>query len=202
MKLLAFISLLLLSVVCVLPQSKSTTTIRQIDRYVISIDKMTNRKEEPDLVVADVSDYDGQKAKWQVFKSSKDLETFRENTETYSIANNWRSNGRIVATVFTFFSPSGDWAQYVRHYFRADGSAAKITSELRTFYGDYIVIREMYFDQRGRSLRRSTKYLDLTTRKPKKPDQDLFADNPVLSRNEFYKKVSALPFPSLTRAKI
>ena len=197
MKPVVSISLLLVSVVSVLPQTKGTTTINQIDQYVRSIDKITDRKKEPDLVVADVSGYDERVEKWQLFKSSADLEKFREGTETYSIANNWRANGRIVESVFTLLSPSGDWAQYLTHYFRPDGSAAKVTSEMRTFNGDYIIIREMYFTRRGKLLKRTVKYLDLTTKKPKKPDAEI--DNG--SEKEYYKKVSALPFYSLTRAK-
>lgn len=185
-----------------MPQAKNAAALRQINRYVTSVDKITSRKKEPSVVVADVSDYNGRKAKWRAFRSSNALEKFREKTETYSIAYNWTHERKIVATVFTFFSPSGDWAQYVTHYFRSDGTAAKVVSEMRTFYGDYIVIREMYFDSRGRSLKRSTKYLDLTTKKPKKPIAELFEDNSALSRNEYYKKVSNLPFYSLIKTKL
>ena len=198
MKLVVSILFLLVSAGSILPQTKSTATIKQINQYVSSIDRITARKKEPDLVVADTSDYDDQMEKWQAFKSSKDLEKFREGTETYSIANNWRSNGKIVATVFTFFSPSGDWAQYATHYFRPDGSAAKVASEMRTFNGDYIILHEMYFTPRGKLLKRTVRYLDLTTKKPKKPAPDMLDDN---GEKEYYKKVSALPFYSLTKAK-
>jgi hypothetical protein len=199
MKLLVSTLFLLVSAVSVLPQTKRTATIKQINQYVSSIDEITDRKKEPDLVVADTSDYDDQIEKWQAFKSSKDLEKFREGTETYSIANNWRSNGKIVATVFTFFSPSGDWAQYATHYFRTDGSAAKVTMEMRTFNGDYIIIREMYFTPRGKLLKRTVKYLDLTTKKPKKPAPEMLDDS---LEKVYYKSVSGLPFYSLTKAKI
>ena len=202
MKVVVSISLLLICAVSMMPQSKNASAIRQINRYVESVDKITSRKKEPSIVVADVSDYNRRKLKWRVFRSTKELEKFRESTETYSIAYNWQRESKIVASVFTFFSPSGDWVRYVRHLFRSDGSVAKVVSELRTFYGDFIVIREMYFDSRGKALKRSTKYLDLTTRKPKKPIAELLDDNSVLSRNEYYKKVSALPFYSLVKTKL
>ena len=125
----------------------------------------------------------------------------RENSETYSIAYNWRTKSSITSSVLTLFSPSGDWAQYLTHYFRPDGTAAKVTTEMRTFNGDYIIIREMYFDQRGKLLKKSSKYLDLTTQKPKKPTKEMLVENSDFFKAEYYKKVSALPFYSLTKIK-
>lgn len=202
MKLVISVAVLFALAINAFPQAKSTATVKQIDAYVRTIDGLAKRQTQPDFIVADVSDYEIDKPKWQVFKTEKELEKFREKTETYTIANNWRSKGNLVLSIFTTFSPSGDWAQYITHYFRPDGSAAKVTSELRTFYGHYIVIREVYLDMQGKSLKKSTKYLDLTTQKPKKPNADLLGDNPVLSENVFYKKVSRLPFYSLTKSKI
>lgn len=202
MKTILSIWVLLATATSVLAQTKNTATIKQIDAYARSIDKITDRRKEPDIVIADVSDYDTDKPEWRKFKSTKELEAFRGETETYTIAYNWRTNSKIVLAVFTIFSPSGDWVQYVTHYFRPDGSAAKVSNELRTFYGHYIVIREVHLNSKGKVLKKSTKYLDLPSGKPKKPSQDLFGDNPILARNEYYKKVSALPFFSLARKKI
>jgi hypothetical protein len=88
------------------------------------------------------------------------------------------------------------------HYFRPDGSAAKVTTEMRTFNGEYIVIKNMYFDGRGKLLTRNSKYLDLTTKKPKKPTAEMLDENSAFFAAEYYKKVSSLPFYSLTRSKI
>jgi len=178
-----------------------TATITQIEAYSKAIDKMTDRRKEPDIVIADVSDYDEEKPRWRKFKSTSDLDAFRENSETYSIAYNWRTKSNITSSVLTLFSPSGDWAQYLTHYFRPDGTAAKVTTEMRTFNGDYIIIREMYFDQRGKLLKKSSKYLDLTTQKPKKPTKEMLVENSDFFKAEYYKKVSALPFYSLTKIK-
>jgi hypothetical protein len=183
-------------------QSAKIATLAQIEAYAKSIDRLMNRHKEPDVIIADVSDYDSDDPKWQRFKTSKELETFRENTETYTIANNWRSNGKLVSSLFTLFSPSGDWAQYVSHYFRPDGSAAKVTTEMRTFNGDYIIIREMYFDPRGKLLKKASKYLDLSTKKPKKPTAEMTDESSESYKADYYKKVSALPFYTLTKRKI
>ena len=182
-------------------QATKTVTIKQIDAYAKSIDIMTDRRKEPDIVIADVSDYDTENPEWRKFKSTAELDAFREKTESYTIAYNWRMNGRIVASAFTIFSPSGDWAQYVNHYFRPDGSAAKVNTEMRTFNGDYIIIRENYFDPRGKLLKETAKFLDLTTKKPKKPTAEMLDENSEFYKADFYKKVSALPFFALTKSK-
>ena len=150
------------------------------------------------IVIADTADYDKEKPDWKLFASEAELDKFRENSETYNIAYNFRKSGKLVASNFTKFSPSGDWSKYLFHYFRDDGSLAKVKSELRTFYGDFIVIRNIYFDRNGKQLKKTVKYLDLFTRKPKKPAKD-YIDGSDLSSNEadFYKHASKLPFIKL-----
>ena len=148
------------------------------------------------MIFADISDYnDNSKPKWRKFASEKALEKFRETTEAYTIAYNWRKNGKIVQSNFTLFSPSGDWAQYDFHYFRANGRIAKIASELRTFIGDLIVLRDLYFNEKGKLIRQTIRYRDLSTEKPvnKPKDQDLNTDVKI------YKTVRRLPFAKLVK---
>jgi hypothetical protein len=202
MKVLGAALLLTITIAAVFAQPKVDASVRQIDAYVRMVDRMMQRRKAPDLIIADVSDYETDVPEWRAFKTEKDLERFRESTETYTIANNWRQRGRIVSSFFTLFSPSGDWAQYVTHYFRLDGTAAKVIIEMRTFNGDYIVTRSMYFDTRGKLLKKAAKYLDLTTKKPKKPTPEMLDENSGFFPGEYYKKVSSLPFYSLTRTKL
>jgi hypothetical protein len=183
-------------------QSKTAAVVRKIDLYSRSVDQIMKRRKAPDLIIADVSDHDTDEPKWQIFKSEKELETFRETAETYTIANNWRNRGTLVSSLFTSFSPSGDWAKYVTHYFRPDGSAAKITTEMRTFNGEYIIIRNMYFDAKGKLLRKSSQYRDLVTKKPKKPTAEMLDENSEFYKAKYYKKVNLLPFYSMTKTKI
>lgn len=181
-------------------QKASRAEIKQIDEYTRSIDKITKGRQEPDLIFADTAQ-DEEKPKWQRFSSTKDLDKFRETTETYTVAYNWRAKRKIVASNFTLFSASGDWAKYIDHYFRSDGSLSKVRSELRTFYGDYIVIEDIYFNSRGRLLKRTVKYLDLTTKKPKKPTSDFFSDNTTASEADYFKRTDLLPFAKLLITK-
>ncbi len=200
MRKLKYLQLLIVIVACQLSyisaQTKPTDTVRGIDAYCKTIDGITEKSKEPQMVFADTSDYEAANAKpkWQKFESSNALEKFREKTETYSIAYNWLKGVKIVASNFTNFSPSGDWTMYVYHYFRDDGTLARVTSELRTFEGDYIVIQTRYFTSSGRQLRKTVKYLDLTTHKPKKATS-MF--NSSFTSADYFKTTKKVPFAHL-----
>jgi len=178
-------------------QAGKARTIKEIDALARSIQVIVDGKKQPDLIFADTADVDATSGKWRKFASMGALETFREETETYSIAYNWKAKGRLVASNFTLFSPSGDWSKYVMHFFRRDGSAAMVTSELRTFYGHFIAFRTEYFDASGKRLKVGTKYMDLSTRTPKKPTQEMLADNPAFYAVDRFKRVRDLPFSRL-----
>lgn len=174
--------------------------VKNIDAYCKTIDALTKRAKKPDLIFADTSDYTDQNStpKWQRFASEKALEKFRDKTETYSIGFNWRKDGKIVASNFTNFSPSGDWAMYIFHCFRADGTLARVRSELRTFNGDYIVTQTRYFNVRGKQISKTVKYQDLTTHKLKKPTSDFDSS---FSDEDIFKTTAKLPFAKLITKK-
>lgn len=181
-------------------QADKKAEIRQIDKYCKSVDKLSERSTSAHLVFADVSQ--NRKAKWRQFKSERALENFRENTETYSIAYNWLKNRKIVRSNFTLFSGSGDWAQYVYHHFRPDGTLAKAESELRTFHGDMIVTQIFYFDRKGRTLEKTLRYADLKNQKLAKPnDEFIDAHSDFLKEVNYYKKTTKLPFSHLLAKK-
>ena len=205
MKRTIFITLLLifcLSAV-VSAQTARTSTVAGIDAYCKTIDAVTEKRKSPDFVFADVSDYEkNEKAKWQKFDSEAALEKFREKTETYMIALNWRRNAHLVASNFTLFSPSGDWAKYVFQCFREDGTLAKAKSELRTFYGDFVVTEYRYFDAKGKLLRNTIRYSDLTTGKPKNPGKEyLDASANLMKEKDYYMSTRKLPFAKLLGKK-
>jgi len=178
-------------------QTSKNAEIKRINAYVKTLDALVKRNKRPRLIFADTSDYnEGSPPKWQKFASEKSLEKFRDKTETYTVAYNWLRRGKIVQSNFTLFSPSGDWAQYDFYYFRENGTIAKIASELRTFYGDLIVLRDFYFDGKGRLLRQTIRYRDLNTKKPvKKPNDGDFQTTDVT----IYKTVRRLPFARLIK---
>lgn len=179
-----------------MPQTAAT---RWIDAYVRSVDTFV-RRHPTAIIVADIAEYDSGKPEWRRFPSESELAKFRESSETYTVAYNYRKSGKIVASNFTRFSPSGDWAKYLSHYFREDGSLAKVSSELRTFYGDLIIQQEFYFNARGKRIKKSIKYLDLTTQKPKKPAAEYIEGmNEELDRADYYLTVKSLPFVRLLK---
>ena len=187
---------LVLSSSSLFAQKPATTDVRQIDSYVKSIDRIVHRRKEPDMVFADTGDYDGDRPDWKRFASIKELDKSRDEKETYSVAYNWREKGKLAAANFTYFSPSGDWSQYVEHYFRPNGSLAFVRAELRTFEGDCAIKQKYYFDRKGRRLKRTVSYFDLNTNKPKKPCVGADA-----LKFDYYTSVGKLPFASLLKEK-
>jgi len=198
-KLLLLISAVFLLCSGVFAQKAKGTGV--IDSYVAGVKKITESKRNPKIVVADTKEYEQEKSKWQKFTSETALEKFREKTETYSIAYNWKSDGKVVATNFTDFSPSGDWTMYTFHFFRPDGSLAKVESEMRTFNGDYIIKKSFYIDEKGTLLKKTSRYLDLTTGRPKKPTRDMLDENSGFGEVVYYKTTDKLPFAALLDIK-
>jgi len=173
-------------------QTKQTAATRAIDKYVKSVEALTGSRTQPDVVTADTADADADKPDWKHFGSPAELDKAREEKETYTIAFNWKRNGRIVASNFTFFSPSGDWSQYVFHFFRSDGTLARVDAELRTFMDDCVIKQKFYFDRGGKRLRKTLAYFDLNTNKPKR--RCLGAD---ALKFDYYRSSAKLPFPML-----
>jgi hypothetical protein len=190
----AVILLILAVVAGASAQAKHSAEIMKIDALVRRIDRIQKGKK---IIVADIANFDQGKANWKVFESEKALDNFRDESETYTIAFNWRRNGKIAASNFTLFSPSGDWTKSVFHYFRPDGSLAVVKSELRTFYGEFIVKENRYFDTGGRLLKKTIGYYDLQSGKPKKPTKEMREDNPSLYRVDYFMNIKKLPFAKL-----
>jgi hypothetical protein len=176
-------------------QTGKKAEIKRIDAYCNTLDSFVKKYKSPHLIFADVSDYNQNKSQWRKYNSEKEFEKAREKVESYDTAYVWRKNNKIVMANFTLSSPSGDWAHYIHHYFREDGTLAKIEARLNTFYGNMTVLRTFYFNRKGSLLRKTTKYLDLETQKPKKAGEQDFNDNEV----KIFKKTSKLPFISLLR---
>jgi|GEM_PF-1339171 len=166
--------------------------IAKIKAYCQELDDYAKRNPKLGRLFADVSSgMKGEKSRWREFKSEGE----RERADTGNdLANVWAKDGATVSVYFTFQSPSGDWAHYVNYYFRDDGSLAKTRAQLNTFYGNMTVIRERFYDLKGRLLSSSQQFLDLETKKKKKPGVDgEFIDEPI----PVYRTVKALPFYTL-----
>jgi len=173
----------------------SNKLVKPIEAYAKTIEDFVKQEGKPHLVITDISDFTKDKnPEWKRYSSEEEFEQAREANEAYTIAYIWRRNNRVVATNFTHSSPSGDWAQYVYHYYRPDGSVAKAESELRTFYGNMIVNRVYIYDNGGKLLKQTTNYRDLNTGKKIKP-----TDSFMNMDAEIYKKTGKLPFAKLLK---
>src|SRR5215510_1577797 len=166
--------------------------IARIKTYCLELDDYAKRNLKLGRLFGDVSSgMEGEKSQWREFKSEEERdEVVTENDK----ANVFAKDGAVVLANYTFQSPSGDWTHYVNYYFREDGALARIHARLNTFYGNMTVIRERFYDPKGRLLSSSQQLLDLETKKRKKPGTDgEFIDEPI----PVYRTVKALPFYKL-----
>lgn len=170
-------------------QARTARSIKVIDKYAASIDKTVDSRSRPDIVAADTAAIDAAKPAWKIFDSVDALEKAGTEDDTYTIAYSWKKDDKLVASRFTYSSPSGDWAEFVFHYFRADGSLARVDAELRTFTDDCVIRQSFYFNSSGKSLKRTRRYFDLNTDKPRKP---CLGANAL--KFEYFKTAAALPF--------
>ncbi|HUF04713.1 MAG TPA: hypothetical protein VMM38_11135 [Aridibacter sp.] len=165
-------------------------TLAEVQAFVKEARDFVEKQGEPHLIFADVSDYnEGAKPVWKKYGSMVDFQNAGEEGERYTVAYIWLKEGKVIGVNFTYSSPSGDWAYYAEHVFRADGSVAEIRKELRTFLGDVIVIRTTVYDPAGKELMTTKEFLDLDSQKPVPPTSN-FMDVDVA----VYKKAGDLPF--------
>ena len=166
------------------------TELGAIGSYAKSIDQFTKRSLRRKRIFANVAGEEEKQDKWRELKSVRQA----SDQNPYESANVWLRDGKVVVAYFAFTSPSGDWFHYVNYYYRADGTLAKIHSQLNTFYsnkGGLSVVREKFFSVSGKLLHTSTRYLDLESQKSRKRQE--FMDEPIPG----YKTVRDLPFSKL-----
>jgi hypothetical protein len=175
-------------------------SLATIETYARGLDLYVKRNERTARYFADTasSERENAPARWQEFKTRRLLDSAWKDGKTYSSSDVWfNQSGELVVASFTFSSPSGDWAQYMKNYYRKDGTLAKSLAELRTFMGDVIRIHDRFYDSKGKLLKEQTRFLDLTTRKPKRVKKDEFMDMEA----PLYASTSALPFYGLLKKR-
>jgi hypothetical protein len=112
-------------------------------------------------------------------------------------------DGRIIKTVITILTPSGDWVGHQEYYFYKDDNTAFIFEELRTFQGynfdkyedlppgPYVIEKRIYFSKKNQIIRSLEKAFVLSSKK----------DVPIkyLRQLDFdlYKSVQSLPFSDI-----
>jgi len=187
---------LLLFVSFVLAQPGSLATRTQIDVYAKNISRYTDHHRKGAIAFADVSSYGSTDEDWKKIGSWDDLDNYTADHDAYGLALVWKQNGKVTAANFTYTSPSGDWNDYVNHYFRPDGTLALVTSEFRTFANTCVAKQRLYFDRKGKGIKKTVNYSDLETGRRKAPclgDESL--------KFTYYESVARLPFSGLLSSK-
>jgi hypothetical protein len=182
-----------------LKQQTNRGEVVEIETYAGGLDRYIKQNARSARYFADTSSPEEQNApaRWQEFKTKRALDKAWQDGTTYTSSNVWfNPTGELAVAMFTFSSPSGDWAQYMTNYYRKDGTLAKTSAELRTFMGNIIRIYDRLYDSNGKLLKEQRRYLDLTTRRPKKGKVDFMDMEAPL-----YVKTSALPFYKLLKRR-
>lgn len=172
--------------------------IVSIENYARGLDGYVKRNARAARYFADTASYETEnaRARWQEFRTKSALDSAWQNGKTYTSSNVWfNQTGELVVALFSFSSPSGDWAQYMTNYYRKDGTLAKSRAELRTFMGDIIRINDRFYDGKGKLIKEQTRFLDLKTRRPKRVNKDEFMDMEA----PLYANTNALPFYRLLK---
>jgi len=167
--------------------SPKTNESASIDAYVKQVDGFRKRNDERRRLFGNVGN---EQDDWREFKG-KVAKGQTQPEDLNEAAYVWTRRGKILAVGFEFQSDSRDWGHFVTHYFRENGTLAKIHARLNTFYGDVTRIRDQYYSSNGKLLRTITRYRDIQTQKPKK--QPNFQDEPI----PIYLSVRRLPFYKL-----
>src|SRR5712691_11701587 len=148
---------------------KSTTSTKaagfaEVEKYCAEV-RARSSKREPDFVLGRPSSTEDHKAQWQRYLSSADLEKAVESAQVIydEQVYVWTEGGSVIAANFTLQDGSGDWTLYPDYCFRKNGTTAEISSELRTFFGMMLVLRNWKFDSNGRLLESKERFLDLDT---------------------------------------
>jgi hypothetical protein len=171
-------------------ETLAQSEVAKIDALAAEISRFIKQNPKSSRVFADVSGADDNE-QWREFRNEDEMEKARTGDNLNKIAFVWTRAGKVAGLSFTFTSPSGDWAHLITYYFRDDGSLSKISAQLNTFYGNLSIIRQLYFDKRGKLLKNTRQYVDLKTKRVKKPSE--FFDHSV----PVYRNVQALPFHKL-----
>jgi hypothetical protein len=171
--------------------SVNASQLAVVEKYCDAVERGI-KKREPDFAFGLPSSSNEHRVQWQKYTSTADLKKASEETTLERQVYVWTEESKIIASHFTLQSESGDWALYPDYCFYKTGTTARMSSELRTFYGSMIVHREWKFDSNGRLLKSTEKFPGLETKKSKNPNDD-FIDEEIPP----YHKTAELPFLSL-----
>jgi hypothetical protein len=151
-----------------------------------------DKMDAPDYWLGRDDPQGGTPGPWQTFRSAADLAAAANNATFEDQAWVWENDGNIVHARITL--PSESWTIVADYCFRPDGTTAEIVSDVENFAVNQIDHHEWDFDTRARIRDIRQQFLDLDTRKPRKPERDLTEVDTTI-----YFKAADLPFRVLVQ---
>jgi hypothetical protein len=97
--------------------------------------------------------------------------------------------GKVAEVNATFQNQFGDSTLHVAYCYRADGTLARLHSDLKSYHGGMEVVRTMSFDEAGQRRSNEMQSFDLQTGQPKKLPADFWDFPPPI-----FLHASDLPF--------
>jgi hypothetical protein len=195
------VAMLLLTTGAIAQAKPDLQTIRGIRAYCLDLEQFATKQQSAKLIFGEVcsgiSCGDGNApSHWRQFLDETSWRDAGGEDGLDNAAFVWIRADRSIQVNFTFQSGSGDWVNYANYCFRPDGSLAMVKSTLNTFYGEMTVERENLYSPEGTRLDKRIRFLDLRSKKLKKPSAN-FVDN----KPPVFKNISNLPFYSLLKTK-
>jgi hypothetical protein len=150
------------------------SSVAEIDRRC-DADAMRATRATPDWIFAKIWDEVGRKGTWHSFRAASELGEATAHGAPDTQAFVWRFPDGVSLVELFLTSQSGDWVHLAAQCFRADGTLARVTDTLNTFYaagpdgeddGPVSRIRVRVFGSNGKALQKRSRLLDLRTRKP------------------------------------
>ena len=172
--------------------------VESIEAYVRGVDLLVDSAVEqggPFRVFAQFAPPRGKTTGWREFADEGAVEEVVKTEQPGMVVQArvfMRAGG--VAAVYSSVGVE-DGAVWTDHYFRADGSLAKLDTRWRTLGGELQMVRERYYDAAGQLLWSWVEYVDLAAGTP------VAKLRPGLSepKTDIYLRTDRLPYHSLLK---
>jgi hypothetical protein len=194
-------------VVSVLAQTQSAenqttplTGVAAIDAYCKELDSFRKGKHNRARVFSKIipPDQSGEtlSGNWREFKNAKSRESDFTSDHLYDVGDVWMRAGKVVVAEFEF-GTAGDWSQVVTYYFRADGGLAKMRSNYGRFMGHIRIVKDKFYDSKGKRLQTRLQCSDLEESGRRKKCSSDASEYDA----DVYKRVQNLPLYGVLKSR-
>jgi hypothetical protein len=172
--------------------------VESIEAYVRGVDLLVDSAVEqggPFRVFAQFASPRGKTSGWREFADEGAVEEVvkTEQPGTVVLARVFMRAGSVAAVYSS--AAAEDGVVWTDHYFRADGTLAKLDTRWRTLGGELQMVRERYFDAGGQLLWSWVEYVDLAAGTPVTKLRPGLAE----PKPDIYFRADRLPYHSLVK---